>query len=360
MYSPLSAEVVLTKNCNLSCSYCFVSEKEKAYNLNWDALESFIDSAQPMTLSVFGGEPLLRFDLIKKIYAKNPAYFENNAIITNGILIKRHIDEIKDMNINFQISLDGNEKTTDANRGKGVFKRVMESVEECVKHKIDWSFHGVSTRKNIPDYADNIWTFWEVYKKHFTIDQAISKLSGNTVSNVMEEDYDDNDIDLYFKQIDIIIDRINADSDLTDANKAALAKSMLHRKVNFSDCSGGTGFVTLDSEMNVYPCHRMLDYNGGDSSMGAVSSPNKNFNLFNAFFYAHEHGSLVVHPDLKSIPNGGISCMAGNINSGYDIQFPLVKYSIFASEVGRYIDYKISECFGGINGESESTGGSSS
>jgi uncharacterized protein len=65
-------ELILTDQCNLRCSYCFEKDKNP-HNMSDEtalaAVDFLMEESGPMkrvTILFFGGEPLLRFDLIKK------------------------------------------------------------------------------------------------------------------------------------------------------------------------------------------------------------------------------------------------------------------------------------------------------
>ena len=68
---PRSVVLKLTTKCNLSCKYCYVPDKS-AVEMNVEMVEKLFDQLMSGNNSnvecVFhGGEPLIKFDLIKKI-----------------------------------------------------------------------------------------------------------------------------------------------------------------------------------------------------------------------------------------------------------------------------------------------------
>lgn len=82
--------VYLTSECNFDCEYCFEQNKSKHINLNKSDIDRIVKDAvneDGQTLfSLFGGEPLLKYDLIeylmKKSYSlKHDIHFQ---IISNG------------------------------------------------------------------------------------------------------------------------------------------------------------------------------------------------------------------------------------------------------------------------------------
>jgi uncharacterized protein len=134
--------VILTDDCNLCCRYCRGKEfeglipgvdpltidislpSEISYNL--EALFSFLKKDPAACITFYGGEPLLRIDLIREIM--NNAPVSRYMIQTNGLLL----DELGSTYVNrletVLVSIDGPEHITDRNRGAGTFSRVIDNI----------------------------------------------------------------------------------------------------------------------------------------------------------------------------------------------------------------------------------------
>lgn len=136
----------LTERCNLACEYCYV-RKRASLDLNDCSLklcESFIDFAlreagNYVKIAFFGGEPLLRPDLIRHTvnYAKKSAHRIGKVIafhiVTNGTLLKDAIgDFIAKEDIRLEVSIDGPQKIHDHYRpylnGSGSFHTVHDNL----------------------------------------------------------------------------------------------------------------------------------------------------------------------------------------------------------------------------------------
>jgi uncharacterized protein len=138
--------LILTDDCNLCCSYCRAkafegmeeSEGERAliidedlpveldYDLN--VLYDFLKKDPSPTLTFYGGEPLLRADLIELIVREAPV--QRFMMQTNGVLLDRLQPEIVNRFVTILVSLDGSKELTDANRGAGIYDRVMENIRK--------------------------------------------------------------------------------------------------------------------------------------------------------------------------------------------------------------------------------------
>ena len=137
--------IILTDDCNLCCIYCRAkaflglpeSEAERAVIIDEDLptdiaydtkdLYQFLKRDPSPTITFYGGEPLLRADLIERMV--NEAPVQRFMIQTNGVLLDRLPPETMNRFTTVLVSLDGRKKLTDANRGSGVYKSVMENVK---------------------------------------------------------------------------------------------------------------------------------------------------------------------------------------------------------------------------------------
>lgn len=140
-----AVELNLTFNCNLTCEYCFIHEKDPRERMIFTTAQKAIDlliekAAFPVVnITLIGGEPLLEFDLIKQIvpYALEAAARRNLtvtwSVTTNGTLISEDILKyFARYQINMLLSLDGGEKTHDRYRrtksGKGTWRKIAEMI----------------------------------------------------------------------------------------------------------------------------------------------------------------------------------------------------------------------------------------
>lgn len=159
---------MLTNKCNFNCTYCFEKNKKKD-DMNKETIKKAIDllfldnKNDKKTISFFGGEPLLRVDLIE--YAIN--YIKQNnwydltefSITTNGSLYNDRIMEIiKQNNIHIMTSVDGIKEIHDKNRvtidNKPTFDLIMDKVNMYKDQKSISSFKNTITKETVKDYFD--------------------------------------------------------------------------------------------------------------------------------------------------------------------------------------------------------------
>lgn len=134
---------VVTHECNLRCSYCYESMRDKDI-MSADFVKEKIaqylndESLTEVEIDFFGGEPWLKFDLIKEVCEwtwrqswKNKYLFFTT---TNGTLIHGEIQDWLRKNktrIWCGLSLDGRKETHDKNRSNSFDKIDLDFFLEC-------------------------------------------------------------------------------------------------------------------------------------------------------------------------------------------------------------------------------------
>lgn len=160
-----------TLDCNFRCVYCYEnhdkttidnSTQEKILNL----VENKTKKLDKLHVSWFGGEPMMRFDAIKKLTHKMKSICEKNHceynanIVTNGYLFNDNIiNELKDLNISrFQITIDGNRTTHNLHRplvnGGGTFDKITENMIKLAKSGFNITFRVNVTEENYSSIVD--------------------------------------------------------------------------------------------------------------------------------------------------------------------------------------------------------------
>ena len=135
----------LTHNCNLRCRYCYAGDKVKkrmTYETACRALDFlYEESGGECVITFFGGEPLLEFNLIKKIinYA-GTKYGEAFAfrMSTNGTLLNREkLEYLAKHKVYFVLSIDGSREQHDAVRhyadNRGSYDTITGNLSDIFK-----------------------------------------------------------------------------------------------------------------------------------------------------------------------------------------------------------------------------------
>ena len=284
LYVPY-AVAYLTNACNLNCDYCFAKElppKSMSPETGRRVMDWLFQGAKdgpedPLILAFFGGEPLLRFDLLKDMvlygkrlsdtYGKEIVY----SVTTNGTLITDELLDLCEENkIAVLFSCDGDRDTNDRHRrfknGASIndilyknAQRVLErfpgsavrmSVEretvpyvaKNVKFLADLGFRFISACPVLESITDH--ETWEEFDRQY---RAATEFA---VDKILGGDF----VHLHF--LDNGVDHIEFEREIDVA------------------CGAGKTFMGIDVDGDLYPCHRFVAYSGKD---------NKAFRLGNVF-----------------------------------------------------------------------------
>jgi sulfatase maturation enzyme AslB (radical SAM superfamily) len=168
-----AVHAVLTSGCNLRCAYCYQDAKGNQA-MDWRTLRRAVDlllasGRRETTLTFYGGEPLLRFDLVRRAvaYARRKSGGASRprfAMITNGTLLT---DEVADFlalhRVRTRISFDGVRIVQDL-RGRGTFP-VLDDLLGRLRRRHPGFFRdqveiaSVFSSRTIPHLAESVGYF---------------------------------------------------------------------------------------------------------------------------------------------------------------------------------------------------------
>jgi uncharacterized protein len=176
--------LILTNKCNLKCIYCYAdggSYHQKLGEMDFVIVQKTIKFFYSKykyihQISFFGGEPLIKIDLIEQSCAYINSYCKKNEIplpiysmVTNATLMDdKAIEIISKYNIHINVSLDGPKEFNDTQRifvegNKSVFDLVDKNISKlrkkqsfsiestCSNHIDEFGY----TFKDIQDYFRN-------------------------------------------------------------------------------------------------------------------------------------------------------------------------------------------------------------
>lgn len=251
----------ITERCNLRCKYCVYHEGQGGFrefgkkDISLEIIKKTVDlleqsKEKEIYISFYGGEPLLRFDLIKQCieYCKEKL---NKKIVhynmtTNCTLMTEEIAEYLASIENYftTVSLDGPEHIHNANRvfidGNGSFKRATEGMKKLIKAEGEKA----STRININAVLGNPTkeTFNEL-QDFFENTEWIPKGINITTSYVAEGDrefeyfgVDTKEEPKVYGDIDPLttwnFEKLNEEDGTLDKNKL-ISKDSINKALNF-------------------------------------------------------------------------------------------------------------------------------
>ena len=165
-----------TSACNMHCTGCWASEYGNKLNLTLEELDSVICQGKKMGTYFYifsGGEPTVRKDDIIRLCDMHPdcAFLA----FTNGTLIDEAFanEMLRVKNFVPTISIEGFEEATDSRRGKGTYKKVIETMQLLKHNKLPFGISLCYTSTNTEvigsdEYIDQMIAFGAKFAWFFT------------------------------------------------------------------------------------------------------------------------------------------------------------------------------------------------
>lgn len=264
-------------DCNLACKYCFAGKGEydgpkglMRFETGKRALDFLIEQSKTrrnLEVDFFGGEPLLNWDVCKKLveygreqekkYNKNFRF----TLTTNGLLINDDVIDFcnKEMS-NVVLSLDGRKSTNDAMRisrnGIGSYDFIVDKFKKFAdsRNQKDYYMRGTYTHNNL-HFAKDIIHMADLGFKELSIEPVVSSPTEpyalkNEDLPVLKEQYQilanemlkryrkGNGFTFYHYMIDL------------DAGPCIVKR--------VSGCGVGTEYLAVTPSGELYPCHQFV------------------------------------------------------------------------------------------------------
>ena len=284
-----SLVLMLTSSCNLACRYCYEDREEGCAppaggggaprEMSLESLRRgvayLLDNAgadRKVSVTFFGGEPLLRFPLIQagvgeaRRMARERGKEISFSITTNGTLLTREIAVfLKENGISACLSIDGPREIHDRNRpyasGRGSYEDVARGLSVLMENRngfpvaarVTLGRGAVDLRKTF-DHLRGL-GFDEVgFAPASAAEGSPSALAEEELCAVMEgfRDLADGYVD------DVRERRVPAFSNMSQV------LALIHRGDPMPyPCGAGIGMLAADPSGAFYPCHRLCGV--GDS-----------------------------------------------------------------------------------------------
>lgn len=266
---PLYVGLFITQRCNLKCIYCFPDSpnRQKEKELSKEEIFRIVDelySIGTRYITILGGEPLIRHD-----FGEIVDYITRKHILvetgTNGYFTKAKLKDLKKLTLVCH-SIDGNEEDHDKNRGKGSFKKIIESLELCVFNKIPVQMRAVFTRNNVNSleyllklakkFKTSLGLAEEAIVKPADKEHAMTPLElrefWKQVKVYKKMGYP---MDKSFALLDKIIEyplEFSGDKIFREGD------GLLPSNFKYTRCNLNRGYMFLDCDGMVYPCARLF------------------------------------------------------------------------------------------------------
>jgi uncharacterized protein len=269
---PISAITLdMTTGCNLGCDYCFAGAckeyqvtnltfEQGKKTIDWLFLESTRGDNKLLDISFWGGEPLLRWDLIKELvlYAEGKAKEIGIQVKFGGttnvtLLTPDKFDFMEQHNVYFLLSIDGTQEHHDKHRkfknGKGSWEVIDKNATEILKRWPEQQVRMSYSVENIDGMMDDL---NYLYGKGFH-DIVYSPVSeGNwTEERLATLKY------IWDRIADWYIEKKKSNQPIRLKFLEDACRSMNSRgREGQAPCGAGRGYVGITTEGAIYPCHR--------------------------------------------------------------------------------------------------------
>jgi uncharacterized protein len=266
-------ELLLTEKCNLACPYCLAGASQAMPSMDADLGRRAIDLAFAMTeahtlaFEFAGGEPLLKFDLLRSLVD----YIENHAgragrrvflsLQTNATLItEERAAWLKRSGIQVGISLDGGAQAQNLGRpqvnGKPSHGALMRGIDLLQKHDVRFGALVVLNRNNIGD-PEGLAEFLLAHRIHGFRLNPVAYL-GDARKNWATVGLEQADVIDFFRRLtDIIVhNRLLLLEDNLHTMCLFLTSKQRRTRCARAECGAGDSFQAIAANGDIYPCGR--------------------------------------------------------------------------------------------------------
>jgi len=319
--------------CNMACTYCFAQKGDFGGTVGLmspqvaeRAIDFVIDKSGEVhnwEVDVFGGEPLLNWDVVVDTvaYAKQRGHLAgkhfNFTLTTNGLLLDTvKMDYLVENGIGVILSLDGRPEVNDRHRvlrgGDGSYQELVPRFQQLVAKKpISYYIRGTFTRHNL-DFTEDARHIIELGFDQLSLEPAVGPHAPEAVSiaeipQVLSEyerlaalidDYRQQGREVHFFHFNLNINR-----------GPCLAKRL-------TGCGAGTEYLTITPDGTIYPCHQLVENH--NFIMGNVSSPGLNQEIRQRFAQSTlQHKPLCQKCWARYFCGGGCHANAYNTNGDF-------------------------------------------
>lgn len=266
-------------DCNLACRYCFAGEGEyhgrralMSYETGRQALDFLVRNSgnrRNLEVDFFGGEPLMNFEVVKKLTAYGRSLEEpygkhfRFTLTTNGVLLDEEVMDFCDREMdNVVLSLDGRKEVHDrmrpARNGKGSYDLVLPKFQAFAKRRKalgkQYYIRGTFTHYNL-DFARDVIHFADLGFDQISIEPVVAP--PDTPYAIRPED-----LDMIRDQYDILA------GEMIRRQKEGRGFNFFHFMIDLtggpcvykrlSGCGSGTEYLAVTPWGDLYPCHQFV------------------------------------------------------------------------------------------------------
>jgi len=267
----------IAHDCDLRCKYCFAGYgryQGSSALMNIEVAERAVDffiresrGAKDLTLSLFGGEPLLNMKLIEHIvpYArsegeKHGKIFKNIIIVSNGVLLKdRVVRYLDDNGILLKVSLDGPAEIHDRTRpmpsGRGSHDVILKALER-VKGT------GLANRTTLrATYCSASLEISRIFS--YLLDAGFKSVEIEPANLPADNEFAIRREHLpvlrkeYGKIANLYLDKLRDGEQLVFGSFESILRRLANGRPKLNECRAAEGSLTVSPDGSIYPCFEL-------------------------------------------------------------------------------------------------------
>ena len=267
----------IAHTCNLNCSYCFASQGKyhgdraiMRYEVGKQALDFLIansGSRRNLEVDFFGGEPLMNFDVVKRLvaYARSIEKEHNKnfrfTLTTNGVLIDDDVIDFANREMsNVVLSLDGRKEIHDRYRvdyaGNGSWDRIVPKFQKLVEARQGKNYYmrGTFTHAN-PDFLKDIQQMLDLGFTELSMEPVVC--APGDPSELTQEDLPIV-LDQYEQLAELMLKRDREGRPFTFYHYMIdlTGGPCIYKRI--SGCGSGTEYMAVTPWGDLYPCHQFV------------------------------------------------------------------------------------------------------
>lgn len=258
-----SIDLDLTVECNLRCTYCFKEKwnEHMEEHVAFDTIVWMLHASGPnksLYVNFMGGEPLLRFRLIKKLvpFGKRRAQQYGKRIhfgmTTNGTLVSDEVVRFwRKWGLGFHTSIDGTPDVQDKNRpttgGRGSSRLVEKSVPKILEYRPQTTARSTVVPETVATLVESYHYFRSLGYVDLAFVPGGQHLWTADDVRVFEEQFREVGNALIADMRSGTFVRVKGIDDYIQGLKSQRPRHA---------CGAGRGLLLVDIHGDIWPCHR--------------------------------------------------------------------------------------------------------
>lgn len=271
----------IAHDCNLRCRYCFAgtgefhgARKLMPAEVGMRALDFLIERSgdrKNLEVDLFGGEPLMNFDVVKQVVAYGRQLEQQHGktirftMTTNCVALnEENMQWLNAEMHNIVLSLDGRREVHDALRptvnGKGSYDMIIGNAKRMAQLRGDQQHYvrGTFTNRNL-DFTEDVKALVNEGFEQISLEPVV--LPENDPYAIAEAD-----VERILAEYDKLADFV------TESRQSGKWFNFFHfmldlgngpcLKKRISGCGAGVEYVAVTPDGDIYPCHQFVGEEG--------------------------------------------------------------------------------------------------